>query len=156
MQGVSALTTAINLFKYHGVKRLSKPLSDIISQLKIPRVDTVVPVPLYNKRLRQREFNQSALLAKNMARYLGVPLMLGCLVKARDTLPQVGLNSKQRRKNIRKAFEIRDRRLIKGRRILLVDDVITTGATIRECSGELKKAGADDIYAIALAHGIRD
>jgi predicted amidophosphoribosyltransferase len=91
-----------------------------------------------------------------MARYLGVPLMLGCLVKARDTLPQVGLNSKQRRKNIRKAFEIRDRRLIKGRRILLVDDVITTGATIRECSGELKKAGAEDIYAIALAHGTRD
>lgn len=151
-----ALRTAINLFKYHGVKRLAKPLSDIISQLKIPRVDTVVPVPLYNKRLRQREFNQSALLAKNMARYLGVPLMLSCLVKARDTLPQVGLNSKQRRKNIRKAFKIRDRRLIKGKKILLVDDVITTGATIRECAGELKKAGAEDIYAIALAHGTRD
>ncbi len=150
------LRKAINMLKYHNLKRLSKPLSDIILRIKAPLVDAVLPVPLYKKRLRQREFNQSALIAKYMARDAGVSLVANCLIKVRDTLPQVGLNSKERRKNIRKAFGVQNRGMIARKTILLLDDVITTGATVRECSSVLKKAGAGDIYVMALAHGIRD
>jgi len=157
-----SLKKAINLLKYHGIKRLSKPLSDIIFQTNpAPEefrcgVDTIIPVPLYKKRLRQREFNQSALLAKHMAKSLGVKLILNCLVKIKDTMPQVGLSSKDRIKNIRKAFGIRNQNLIDGKNIVLVDDVFTTGATARECSRVLKNAGAENIYVITLAHGLKD
>ncbi|MBI5058014.1 MAG: ComF family protein [Nitrospirae bacterium] len=151
-----ALKKAINLLKFYGIKRLSKPLSDIITQIKLPHVDAVIPVPLHEKRLRQREFNQSALLAKYLAESLGTDVVVNCLVKIRDTRPQVGLSSQERRKNLSKAFDIKQRELINGKNIMLVDDVVTTGATVRECSKVLKKAGAKNIYAITLAHGVMD
>ncbi len=151
-----ALRSAINLLKYKGIRRLSGPLSDVMLGIDIPDVDAVIPVPLYEKRLRQREFNQSALLAANIARHLGAGLVTDCLVKTRDTAPQVGLRSWERIKNIKRAFDTRNVFRIRGRNILLVDDVVTTGATVRECSGALKKAGAGDIYVAALAHGVRD
>ncbi len=147
------LKKAINLLKFYGIKRLSKPLSEKILQMKLPYVDLVIPVPLHKKRLRQREFNQSALLAKHIAKRMGIPLMLDSLIRSRNTMPQVGLNTKERKRNIRKAFEIRDMEFIKGKSVMLVDDVYTTGATIRECSGILKKAGAREIYAITITHG---
>jgi ComF family protein len=150
------LKKAINLMKYHGIKRLSKPLSELLLQIEIPRGDIIVPVPLFKKRLKQREFNQSALLAKNIAKALGIKLLPDCLVKVRDTVPQVGLNSKERKKNIKKAFDIRSRDPIEGKDIILVDDVFTTGATVKECSRVLKKAGAKDIFVITLAHSAID
>jgi len=150
------LKKAISLLKFYGIKRLSKPLSDIILHIEMPRVDAVIPVPLHEKRLRQREFNQSALLAKYLAKSLGIVMMLNCLVKVRDTMPQVGLRSQDRRKNIKKAFDIKQRELIEGKNIMLVDDVVTTGATVRECSRILKKAGARNIYVITLAHGMME
>ncbi|MBI5408554.1 MAG: ComF family protein [Nitrospirae bacterium] len=151
-----ALKKAINLFKFHGIKRLSKPLSDIILSIDMPEVDTVIPVPLHKKRLRQREFNQSALLAKYMAKGLGIEAKFDCLVKTRDTAPQVGLNSHDRRKNMKKAFQVRNSELIEGKDIALLDDVVTTGTTVRECSNVLKKAGAENVYVITLAHGMMD
>ncbi len=151
-----ALRKAINLLKYHNVKRLSVPLSDILLQVAIPRVDALVPVPLYKKRLRQREYNQSALIAKYSAKRLGPILVLDSLVKIRDTKPQVGLNSNERRKNMKNAFRIQNREAIEGKDILLIDDVSTTGATIRECSNVLKKAGAGNIHVVTLAHGMMD
>ncbi len=151
-----ALKKAINLLKYHNVKRLSKPLSDIIIPVKTPAVDAVVPVPLYEKRLRQREYNQSALLAKYLAESLGVAVMLNCLVKVRDTVPQVGLRSRERRRNLKNAFIVKQRELVEGKNIMLVDDVVTTGATVRECSRVLKKAGVENIYVVTLAHGMVD
>jgi ComF family protein len=150
------LKTAINLMKYHGIKRLSKPLSKLLLQIKIPQADAIVPVPLFEKRLKHREFNQSALLAKNIAKALGITLLLNCLVKIRDTKPQVGLNSRERKKNIRKAFEIRSRELIEGKDLILIDDVFTTGATVKECSRVLKNAGAKNVFVITLAHGVID
>lgn len=150
------LRKAINLLKYHNMKRLSKPLSGMILLMEIPRADTVIPVPLYKNRLRQREFNQSALLAKYTAKKTRMSLLVNCLVKVKDTIPQVGLSSRERRRNIRNAFGIEKKELIKGKDILLVDDVITTGATVRECSRILKKAGAGDIYVIALAYSKRN
>jgi ComF family protein len=150
------LRKAINLFKYHGIKRLAGPLSDVMHRVSIPSVNTVIPVPLYKRRLREREFNQSALLAGHTAKRLGIPLALDCLVKTRDTTPQVGMNSRDRFKNVKKAFIIKDNSVIRGRNALLIDDVFTTGATVRECSRMLKKAGADNVYVITLAHGVMD
>jgi len=97
-----ALKKAINLFKFHGIKRLSKPLSEKIFHMELPGADMVLPVPLYKKRLRERGFNQSALLGKYVAKRLGVPLNLSSLVRNRDTRPQVGLSAKERKKNIRR------------------------------------------------------
>jgi ComF family protein len=151
------LKKAINLLKYQGIKRLSKPLSELILQtLKIPPVDVAVPVPLHERRLKEREFNQSALIAKYIAKGSGIPLLSDCLIKSKDTVPQVGLNMKERRKNIKKTFEIKDRNPLNGKDIMLVDDVFTTGATVRECSKVLKNAGARDIYVITIAHGSGD
>ncbi|MBI4681648.1 MAG: ComF family protein [Nitrospirae bacterium] len=149
-----ALRKAINLLKYHNVKRLSKPLSDIMLRIKMPLADIILPVPLYNNRLRQREYNQSALIAKYIANSAGLTLALDSLIKIRDTKPQVGLSSGERRKNMNNAFAIKSRELIEGKSILLIDDVSTTGATVRECSNVLKKAGAGDIHVITLAHGV--
>jgi len=150
------LRKAIGLLKYHNVNRLSRPLSDIMLSVSMPGVDAVVPVPLHERRLRQREFNQSALLAKYLAEGLGTAVILNCLVKVRDTTPQVGLRSHDRRKNIKKAFEVRRPDLIAGKDVMLVDDVVTTGATVRECSRVLRKAGAENIYVLTLAHGMMD
>jgi len=152
------LRVAINLFKYYGIKRLSKPLSGMMFTLldnKHP-VDVIIPVPLYKKRLRQRGFNQSALFAKHLANHIGTPLFLNCLIKIRDTMPQVGLNAKERKKNIKNSFAVISREFIQGKNIMLVDDVFTTGATVRECSKLLKKAGAENIYALTLAHSRGD
>ena len=150
------LKKAINLLKYHNITRLSKPLSKLLLRMEIPWADVVIPVPLYIDRLRNREFNQSALLAKYTAKSTGTSLLVDCLVKMKDTMPQVGLSSRERRRNIRNAFGVEKKELINGKNILLIDDVITTGATIRECSRVLKKAGAGDIHVIALSHGMRD
>ena len=147
------LKTAISLMKFYGIKRLSRPLSDVMLKMKIPGADVVIPVPLHEKRLRKREFNQSALIAKYLAASMGTRVMLNGLVKQRDTMPQVGLTSQERKKNIKGAFSIENNSLIADKDILLVDDVVTTGATVRECSKVLKKAGARNIYVITLAHG---
>jgi len=151
-----ALRKGINLLKYHGKKRLSRPLSGLLIKTGLPETDVLIPVPLHHKRLRKREFNQSALISKQIAEKLKSRLLLDCLVKVRDTLPQVGLRYKARVKNIKGAFKVSNNELIKDKRIILVDDVVTTGATIRECSRTLKKAGAGKIYVVSLAHGIND
>jgi ComF family protein len=150
------LRKGINLLKYHGKKRLSRPLSALLIKEGLPEADTVVPVPLHHKRLRKREYNQSALISKYIAEEMKSKLILDCLVKVRDTLPQVGLRYKARVKNIKGAFKVSNSDLIKDRKIILIDDVVTSGATIRECSSTLKKAGAGEIYVISLAHGMSD
>jgi len=120
-------------------------------RMKIPDVDVMLPVPLHRRKLRQREFNQSALFVRYLSKYTGIPAIFDCLIKVRDTMPQVELSAEQRRKNLRNAFEVSDKGLIHGKDLLLVDDVLTTGATVRECSRILKKAGAKGIYVITLA-----
>jgi ComF family protein len=150
------LRKGINLLKYHGKKRLSRPLSELLIKAGLPEADIVLPVPLHHRRLRKREFNQSALISKYIAEEIKSKFIPDCLVKVRDTLPQVGLRYKARVKNIKGAFKVRNSDLIKNRKIILVDDVVTTGATIRECSRTLKKAGAGKIYVVSLAHGMSD
>lgn len=116
--------------------------------------DVIVPVPLHRLRLLHRRFNQSALLAKGLARRTGKPVETNLLLRVMRTRPQVGLRQGERRENVHRAFaiDLRKASRIAGQRVLLVDDVITTGATADACARALLRAGsaAVDVLAIAM------
>lgn len=143
------LAEAINQLKFYGIKRISKPLAKLLSKLPIPVIDGIVPVPLHIKSLRERGFNQSLLLAIYLSKVLHVPILMDILIKKKETPPQIGLSAKERLHNIRSAFTVRGD--VKGLVVLLVDDVMTTGATVTECSHELLKSGARDVFVLTLA-----
>ena len=115
--------------------------------------DGVVCVPLHVRRYRERTYNQSELLAGLLACKLRITPLLRCLHRVRATESQISLNAKQRRANVRGAFAVRDAEWVKGRRLLLVDDVMTTGATVNECARVLKEAGAAGVYVLTVARG---
>ncbi len=146
------LRQLIHLFKYRRMKPLGKPLSAFLADA-LPRdrqFDAVIPVPLHWRRAWSRGFNQSALLARAMARRSGIP-MLNALVRARATQTQAGLTHSGRRQNVSNAFRIKRRRSVQGLRLLLVDDVMTTGATGSACAFALKRAGAKSVALLTLA-----
>ncbi|MFN7996733.1 MAG: ComF family protein [Bryobacteraceae bacterium] len=144
------LRKLIHLYKYSGIRRLADPMGRlIVSALPLDRqFDAVVPVPLHWRRRWQRGFNQSELLARAIARRRGIP-MLGVLRRGSATRAQAGLSNAQRRENVAGAF--RARRRVPGMRILLVDDVMTTGATSGACARVLKRAGAKSVSVVSLA-----
>ena len=143
------LAEAINQLKFHGLKRFSKTLGKLLLNLDLPETDGIVPVPMTIKRLRERGFNQSLLIARIIAKDTGITLFMDILVKKKETPPQIGLSAKERLLNLKNAFEVKD--TIKGLRLLLVDDVMTTGATVTECSKVLMKAGAQEVIVLTLA-----
>ncbi len=143
------LAEAINLLKFHDLKRLSKPLSRLLLGHDLPVTDGIVPVPLNIKRLRERGFNQSLLIAKVISKNIGVPLLMDILLKKKETPPQIGLSAKERLLNLKNSFEVKGD--IKGLRLFLVDDVMTTGATVTECSKELMKARAKEVIVLTIA-----
>lgn len=143
------LAEAINQLKFHGVKRLSKPLGRLLQSLDLPEMDGMVSVPLTIKRLRERGFNQSLLMARVISKRIRVPLLMDILLKKKETPPQIGLSANERLLNLKNAFEVKED--IKGLRLLLVDDVMTTGATVTECSKQLMKAGAKEVSVLTLA-----
>lgn len=146
------LSEAIHLMKFSKLKRLAKPLSSLLFKLDIPEYDGIVPVPLSSKSLKERGFNQSLLISRVLSKKLRIPIYIDMLLKTRETLPQIGLNAKERVKNLKGSFEAKK---INGLRLLLVDDVMTTGATARECARVLMKAGAGDVIIITLARPSR-
>jgi ComF family protein len=146
------LKEVIHLLKFNGVKRLSKPISNMLSDLPIPNADGIIPVPLHRNRLKLREFNQTAVVGNHLSKKLKIPIMLDVLRKIKDTRPQTELSGVERLKNIKNAYTASSN--IKGLDLLLLDDVITTGATIRECSKTLIKAGAKSVTVVALARSM--
>ena len=154
------VSKAVHLFKYRFIEELSAPLTKIILKAirsyELPLPDLIIPIPLHARRLRWRGFNQSSLLAKNLAENLlpnsQLEVCEDILIRSRHTLPQMSLKDhQQRNRNIQNAFTINDFSKIKDKRILLVDDITTTGSTIFECARVLKKAGAKEIYATVIA-----
>ena len=146
------LRKLIHLFKYGRVQTLATPLGRLLS-LALPRdqeFDVVVPMPLHWRKRWQRGFNQSALLAWEIGRRTNVPVK-NALRRVRPTATQAGLTNAKRRLNVSGAFRARKTSALTGKRVLLVDDVMTTGATAASCARALKIAGARQVTLLTLA-----
>jgi ComF family protein len=152
-----AIRQAIIQLKYHNIKALADPLSRFLAEyLKKHSLsfDVIIPVPTHKRRLRERGYNQSSLLARRLSRMTRIPVMEGVLIRTRHTPSQAKSNSvERRRENIRNAFTC-VRRDISGKRILLIDDVCTSGATLNSCAASLKSAGAASVWGLTLAKEI--
>ncbi len=148
-----SLREAVHQFKYRPCQSLGKPLGDWMATgiNVLITIDMIMPVPLHVQRLKQRGFNQALLLAHRMSARKGIKLNIDNLARVRPTRPQVELTGEERKKNVAGAFMLRRPGDVENRHIVLVDDVFTTGATMNECAGVLKKAGASQVTALTLA-----
>lgn len=142
----------IHYFKYCKTKRLGRELGKLLIEISPPVLDILIPVPLYKKKIKQREFNQSAILAKELSKKWKVKLELEVLVKIKDTADQASLDSNQRKINIKNAYYLKKE--VKNLNIGLIDDVVTTGSTLLECAKVLKRGGAKSIHAFTLARAV--
>jgi ComF family protein len=150
----------VHLLKYESVRPVARPLGGMLAQaiaeLLAGCADAkplLIPVPLHKSRRRSRGFNQSELIARAAAKRLPQRLEVACgaLVRQRDTVSQVGLTREERIANVRDAFRVADAARVRGRDVVLVDDVMTTGTTLSECARVLKKAGAKRVWAATVA-----
>lgn len=145
---------AIHLFKYNGYWRLGRGLVlravDRMKEFPL-EADLILPVPLDAFRLRRRGFNQAVVLGQELSEAKGIPMALDLLVRTKRVRPQVGLRGKERLKNIRGCFNVTVPGRVEDQKVLLVDDVLTTGATANECARILKKSGAKGVSLFALA-----
>ena len=150
----------IHSFKYNQRTHLRHPLAfltletarEVVTDLA-PQL--IVPVPLHRSRIRQRGFNQAVLLGRTLSLQLNLPLLPGTLIRTRSTEPQINLSATERRVNVKGAFTVNKPDQIAGKRILLLDDVMTTGSTMNECARELKNAGAAMVIAATIARTVR-
>ena len=117
-------------------------------------VDLLVPVPLHPRKQRERDFNQAELLAKKLSTKVRVNLILDNLLRIRDTTTQTSLDAKARFNNMRDSFIITDSSIFNGKKVVLLDDVFTTGATMNSCARVLHHAGVKEIIALAVARGV--
>lgn len=146
------LREAIHAFKYTHRIELAQPLGDLLSDYFMRHpfpADVLIPVPLHAERERARGYNQSQLLAQVLSQHSHLPIWNDALTRSRHTRPQVELDAQHRRENVRDAFQATRR--VEGARILLIDDVCTTGATMDACGIALQARGAKSIWGLALA-----
>jgi len=161
------LVNLIHRFKYDGKTQLAKPFREflftmLVRSWNIEDIDMILPVPLHRRRFRARGFNQSFLLAQfmkpekvNKAENIdNIPIEKDILLRIRQTKPQTELRRNDRFANIRNAFDIRHHERIIGKRILLVDDVLTTGATVDECARLLLRHGVEQVDVLTLARAV--
>ena len=150
------LQNAIHLFKYRGKVALAEALGTLLRHAwhRPTDADILMPVPLHPSRLREREYNQSLLLADELNRDLRLPLIYDNLVRLRATPSQTELSRSERLANLRRCFSVQRPADVADKRVLLVDDVMTTGTTVNECAKVLRKAGAEDVYVVTLARTV--
>lgn len=149
----------IHLFKYRRKLSLAGPLSALMTQIvEVDRrffcLEALVPVPLHPVKRRVRGYNQSQLLAQNLSRATGWPLLQGILFRTVNTRSQSKLSLGERATNVRNAFQVRDPGQVRDKRILLVDDVLTTGSTADACSSALLSAGAVQVSVVTVARAV--
>jgi ComF family protein len=145
---------AVHELKYRNLRAITSMLAgflyEYVRENPIP-ADVLVPVPVHKKRERERGYNQSALLARELSRLCGIPAVEGSLVRQVFTLPQArSASAIERQRNVADVFTCRDWRL-HGKKVLLIDDVSTSGATLNACTGVIKKTGAVSVWGLVLA-----
>jgi len=150
---------AIHELKYRNLRaisnRLAELLADYLEESPLPR-EALVGVPLHPRRLRERGYNQSSLLARELGKRTGLAVIEDCLIRVKQAQPQVkAVDVEERRRNVADAFVCRDER-VKGKRIVLIDDVCTSGATLESCAAALKDKGATSVWGLTLAREIRN
>lgn len=151
---------ALHDFKFCGRRDLAYSFAELMASLAVSLFPVssfaaVIPVPLHEVRYRERGFNQASLLAGVVSRILKIPMAEEGLVRIRETPSQTSLTGEQRQANLKGAFEVGTQSMMfKGKTVLLVDDVYTTGATVQECSRVLMDFGVREIYVVTLASGI--
>ena len=155
----TVIMDTIPKFKYGRNVVIGDGLGSFMAGFSFPDFDfaeylLIIPVPLHIKKLRERRFNQSLLLARALGKKHKITVNFSLLKRHKFTLTQTGFNRTEREKNIKGAFIITDKKKIAGKNIILVDDVYTTGATVNECSKILKKGGAKNIAVLTLARVI--
>jgi len=146
----------IHQLKYEKMTRLAKEIirnaiPDLINEQNITSCDWIIPIPLHKKRQKRRGYNQSFLLAKALSNYLNINTLVNVLVRNRNTQSQTLLKAEDRQKNVSDAFEVFNSKLINNSSILLLDDLITTGATANECARVLKEKNVKKIFVLAIA-----
>lgn len=151
-----AIADVIHQFKYGGNLACGAALAVLLADCEMPDLcwsdfDVIVPVPLHVRRLRKRGFNQSLILARALGKKHGLQVDFSLLKRHKFTLTQTGLGHKERELNIKGAFDVPRPENVTGQNMILVDDVLTTGATVNECAKTLKKAGARRVAAVTLA-----
>ncbi len=147
---------ALHAFKFRGRRGLAVPLGDLLIEvaaggLPLGLPDLLVPVPLHPRRRLERGFNQASLLAHRVGRALGRPVRDDALARVVATQSQTALDAQARRANVRGAFRLRRPELVAGRHVLVVDDILTTGATLAECARRLEEGGATVIGVLTVA-----
>lgn len=152
----TTLQQAIHLFKFEKKKVFARHLIQLINaqtpvDCEVATYDFILPIPIHKKRLRERGFNQATLLAKGIAKTENIPVLMDTLVRKRHTVAQSSLDREARQQNIVGAFEVRNPDVIRGKRLLVIDDVFTTGATIREAVNELWTVDPAEIDVLTLA-----
>lgn len=148
--------TLVHKFKYESKVGLGKRLGQVLAQQLStqsfwPEIDTLIPVPLYSTRKRERGYNQAEVLAQSVADCTKVRPISNALRRCRNTKDQTHLSAAQRKENVKNAFQVSAGIDLSRVTIMLVDDVITTGATLNECAKTLKQNGAKEVYACTLA-----
>lgn len=151
------LKDAILLYKYRKFQILGRDFARIIHHVLGKdediwwKADFIVPVPLHPKRQKKRGFNQAQVIAQELARLIGVEIANDVLVKVKNAPPQTFLELEERAENVSGAFSVVNKRKIRRKVVILVDDVFTTGSTLNECSSVLKKSGVGEVRALTLA-----
>ncbi len=144
-----ALREVIHFYKFNRIKRLAAPLSELLCSMDLPAADVIAPVPLSKKRLKERGFNQSLIPARKLSSKLNITLSENLLIKTRDTIPQSMMTKRDRLKSLKGAFRVSV--ALDNSKVILVDDVLTTGATLNHCSLALLEAGAKEVYGVVIA-----
>lgn len=150
------LQNIIHTLKYNGKFKvglylgglLSKEFSDTITQWKI---DYIIPVPLHQLKKSERGYNQSYYISKGLSKKAGIPVVNNLLSRKRYTSTQTTLSKQERKSNIEGAFTVKSNRKLKSKNVMILDDVVTTGATTLECARQIKKLGVEKIFVMSVA-----
>ena len=164
----------ISIFSYEGIIRsnilnykfkdkpyMAKTFAKFITNEKnvfekIKTYDTIIPVPISKERMKQRGYNQSLILAKELNKYLNLELVNNSLIKTKNVVEQSSLNKEERQKNIINAYELKNRQILENKKVLIIDDIYTTGSTVNECAKMIRLAKPEKIGVLAFAKVTND